>query len=93
LFFMYPLRTRGERGGFKWLFGKSKVHKNLYGYLPLGRDEDVKTPGWWRRRLERESSLKIVHCGTGGDFAKPGWPLFMRRALGSCVVVAEKTAE
>jgi SAM-dependent methyltransferase len=90
LIFMYPLRTRGRHGGLKWMFGKGRVHENLYGYLPRGRDEDVKTARWWRRRLESERELRILHCGTGGDFTFPGWPLWARRVVGSCIVIAEK---
>lgn len=90
LLVMYPIRTRGKHGGIKWLFGKRRVYENLYGYLPRGRDEDVKTPRWWRRRLEREPSLRVVHCGTGGQFTAPGLPSWLQLGLGSCVVVAEK---
>lgn len=90
LLVMYPLRTRGRHGGLKWMFGKRKVYKNLYGYLPLGRDEDVKTPRWWRRRLSRERNLKVLYCGSGGHFTAPSWPQWAQLALGSCVIIAEK---
>jgi len=90
LFVFYPIRTRGKHGGFKWLFGRNKVYENLYGYLPLGRDEAVQTSGWWRRRIARESSLKLLRSGTGGDFTNPGLPRYFRNFLGGCIVIAEK---
>jgi SAM-dependent methyltransferase len=90
LLFLYPLRTRGRHGGLRWLFAKRRVHQNLYGYLRLGRDEDIHSPGWWRRRLARDPRLTLHAAGTGGDLTHPALPRPLRRLLGSCVVVAEK---
>jgi SAM-dependent methyltransferase len=90
LLLFYPLRTRGRHGGLVWLFTKRRVHRNLYGYLKLGRDEDVKTPRWWRRRIEREPQLRLVRSVTGGHYTHPRLPPLLRLFLGSCVVVAEK---
>jgi SAM-dependent methyltransferase len=90
LLVFYPLRTRGRHGGLRWLFGKHKVHRNLYGYLPLGRDEDAKTPGWWGRRIAREPGLELVHAGSGGTYQHPGWPRLAQHLVGSCVVVARR---
>lgn len=89
LLVMYPFRTKGRHGGLRWIFGKRRVYRNLYGYLPLGRDEDIKTPRWWRRRLEREPDLVVHRCTTGGVIEERG-PALLRRFIGSCVVVAEK---
>jgi SAM-dependent methyltransferase len=90
LLFFYPLRTRGRHGGFKWLFGKGKVHRNLYGYLPLGRDEDIQTPGWWQKRIRREPQLQLVRAVTGGAYTHPQLPSWLQRFVGSCVIVARK---
>ena len=90
LLVFYPLRTRGRHGGLRWLFQKRKVHKNLYGYLPLGRDEDVKTPRWWRRRIAQEPELELLYCGTGGAFLAARWPSFVQAMIGSCIVIARK---
>jgi SAM-dependent methyltransferase len=90
LLFLYPLRTRGRHGGLKWLLAKDKVYRDLYGYLPLGRDEAIQTPGWWRRRLRREPQLQVVRAATGGAFSHPSLPPWLQAFVGSCVVVATK---
>ena len=90
LLIFYPLRTRGKHGGLKWLFGKRKVHKNLYGYLHLGRDEDIKTPAWWKRRIGLEKRLDLIWAGTGGRYTHPELPSFLQTFLGSCLVIAKK---
>jgi SAM-dependent methyltransferase len=90
LLVFYPLRTRGRHGGLRWLFTKSQVRRNLYGYLPLGRDEDAKTPGWWGRRIAREPRLSLVDAGTGGTYRHPTWPRLAQQLVGSCVIVARK---
>jgi SAM-dependent methyltransferase len=90
LLFFYPLRSRGRHGGFKWLFAKGKVYRNLYGYLPLGRDEDIQTPGWWRKRIRREPQLQLVRSVTGGAYTHRHLPRWLQPFVGSCVVVARK---
>lgn len=90
LLILYPLRTRGQHGGLKWWLTKGQVHNNLYGYLPLGRDEDCKTPGWWKRRVQSEPCLKLLQATTGGHFTHSSLPSWLQMLIGSCVVVAEK---
>jgi SAM-dependent methyltransferase len=90
LLVFYPLRTRGRHGGLRWLFTKGKVHRNLYGYLPLGRDEDAKTPRWWARRIRREPGLELIDAGSGGTYRHPSWPRLAQSMVGSCVIVARK---
>ena len=53
------LRTKGKRGGFKWLFNRHKITKSLYENYP-GRDEDVKTIIWWRDIIRTKSRLKLI---------------------------------
>ena len=91
LLVLYPIRTRGRRGGLRWAMHKRKIYENLYGYLPRGRDEDIRTPRWWRKRIGREPGLKVIWAGTGGHFTHPHLPSWARTFIGSCVVVAEKT--
>lgn len=90
LLVFYPLRTRGQRGGLKWLLTKGQVHENLYGYLPLGRDEDCKTPSWWKRRILSEPRLKLLLAATGGYYTHSGFPHWLQILMGSCVIIAEK---
>lgn len=85
-----PIRTKGIRGPLKWLFTKGKVQRDLYGFLPEGRDEDVKTVWWWRGRIEKEESLRVLDCTTTAKYQHPSVPRLMRFAIGQCLVVAEK---
>lgn len=90
LLVMYPLRTRGQYGGLKWALTKRRVKPNLYGYLPLGRDEDVKTMWWWQRKLQGRGDLELVESVTTGKY-QPHWlprPLYPLR--GSCLVLARR---
>jgi len=90
LLLMYPLRTRGRHGGIQWLLTKGRVRRNLYGYLPLGRDEDAKTPRWWRRTLRRRSDCDLIEAGTSARYLHPEWPRMFHPFLGSCQVVVLK---
>ena len=90
LLVMYPLRTRGRHGGLGWLLTKGRVRRNLYGYLPLGRDEDVKTPRWWRRTIENRGDCELVEAATSARYMHPEWPRALHPFLGSCQVVALK---
>ena len=90
LLVMYPLRTRGRHGGLVWMLTKRRVHRNLYGYLPLGRDEDVKTPRWWRRTIEKRGDCELVEAATSARYMHPEWPRVLHAFLGSCQVIALK---
>lgn len=90
LLVMYPLRTKGRRGGIVWLLTKKRVHRNLYGYLSRGRDEDVKTPRWWRRMIQSRTDCELVESGTSARYIHPEWPRVLHPFLGSCQVVALK---
>jgi len=90
LLVLYPIRTRGQRGGLKWLFTKHRVERNLYGYLHQGRDEDIHTPRWWRYRIESTRYLRLKDSTTTGALAYPWLPKGLAQFIGACVVVAEK---
>jgi SAM-dependent methyltransferase len=90
LLVMYPLRTNGRHGGLAWLLTKRRVRRNLYGYLPQGRDEDAKTPRWWRRTFRRRTDCDLIEAGTSARYMHPAWPRVLHPFLGSCQVVAIK---
>ena len=90
LLIFYPIRTKGKHGGLKWLFGKTKVYSNLYGYLPLGRDEDVKTIWWWRRKLRQIKSLSTIEVTTSARYLHRSFPRMLHAFIGGCFIVAEK---
>ena len=90
LLVLYPIRTRGEYGGLKWMFTKRQVKPDLYGYLPLGRDEDVKSQWWWARKLRGRKDLELVESVTTGKY-QPHWiPAPFAPMRGSCLVLARK---
>jgi SAM-dependent methyltransferase len=86
----YPIRSRGRYGGLKWLFNKTKVHDNLYGYLTRGRDEDVKTVGWWRRKIGNAPGLELLEAKTSGSYTHPTLPSLVHGFVGGCHIVARK---
>ena len=90
LFFFYPLRTKGKYGGVKWLFNKNVVYENLYGYLKKGRDEDVKTVFWWKKRIKSIPELSLINVATLSKYCFPQIPKLFSLFLGSCVVTAKK---
>jgi ubiquinone/menaquinone biosynthesis C-methylase UbiE len=90
LLIFYPIRSKGRYGGLKWLFTKGKVRRNLYGYLPLGRDENCKTIWWWRRKLRHMDSLRIIDVTTTAKYTHAHLPYILRPFIGGCLVVAEK---
>ena len=48
LVFLYPIRTRGRRGGLKWLKGLSKgIVDREYLYGTPQKDEDIRAPFFW----------------------------------------------
>jgi len=86
----YPIRTKGKHGGLKWLFNKGKIYENLYGYLALGRDEDVKTVRWWTRKLSEFPELRILEARTSAADTHPWLPRFFQPFVGACHIVACK---
>jgi len=87
---LYPIRSRGRYGGLKWIFTKNRVHRDLYGYLARGRDEDIKTPSWWRRKIRSYPELTLVEATTSARHVHPGWPRLLWPFIGACLVVAKK---
>ncbi len=90
LLVFYPIRSRGKYGGLHWMLTKRRVKRDLYGYLPLGRDEDVKTPRWWRRTFARRTDCRLIEVGTSARYMHPDKPAFLHPFIGACLVLAEK---
>jgi SAM-dependent methyltransferase len=57
LLIKYPRRTQGRNGGLKWLFTKGKIRHNLYDMGWDGRDEDIHTRFWWKKKLQQFPTL------------------------------------
>lgn len=91
LLFRYPIRTKGKYGGLKWLLTKGKV-RELYDGMFIGRDEDVKTVFWWKRKLRQYKKLRALKISTTYAYRNPNSILtrFFEPFLGGILVVAVK---
>lgn len=90
LLFLYPIRTKGKHGGIKWFLHRNRVFDNLYGYLPKGCDENVKSVRWWREMIQKDCSLKSLEITTTSSYTRQGIPSFLRNFSGGCLVIARK---
>jgi len=91
LLIKYPIRTRGQYGGIKWLFTKGKVRENIYGTGWTGKDEDIHTRLWWKRKMKQYSSdLEIIEFTS--HLVKSRGKLFrlLEPFLGGILIVATK---
>jgi len=54
LIFLYPMRTRGQRGGFKWLrrLGRGIVYRDYHHGTPQ-RDEEIRSRFYWHDLFEK----------------------------------------
>jgi len=59
LLIKYPSRTKGEYGGIKWLLTKWKIRKNIYRMGWEGKDEDIHTRFWWRKKIRQIPNLRV----------------------------------
>jgi len=91
LLIRYPIRTKGKYGGIKWLLTKNEV-RELYDGMFIGRDEDVKTVFWWKRRLRQLKNLKVLSVTTTYAYKNPDSILtrFFEPFLGAILAVAVK---
>lgn len=89
LLVLYPIRTRGRRGGIDWLLNRNKLRKLGKG-MWFGRDEDIHTPRWWRRKLEEYDELEVLQSATTGHFTHPSLPAWLLPFVGMCLVVARR---
>jgi SAM-dependent methyltransferase len=94
----YPVRTRGKYGGLKWLLTKGRVKQRIYddvqpGLGFTGKDEDIHTIFWWRRKMREYQRLEIADITTTKHYRERGkaWPAFLEPFSGGVLVIALKT--
>lgn len=90
LLVVYPWRTHGKYGGLKWLFGKHRVKSNLYEYLTYGRDEDIKTIYWWKKRITKEKDLIPLEIATTVRYSSSWLKRMFGFFAGGCLILAIK---
>ncbi|MFC1897616.1 class I SAM-dependent methyltransferase [Chloroflexota bacterium] len=71
LLVLYPIRTRSKNGGIKWLLNRNAIVKNLYGHDFAGKDEDIKSLYWWRKKIKRFENLKLILATTSHAYETP----------------------
>lgn len=90
LLIMYPIRTRGKCGGIRWLLTKSKVKENLYGHGWTGKDEDVHSRLWWRRKLKQYPEITILEFTSNLAKRDSKFLKILAPLIGNIVIVARK---
>ncbi len=92
----YPLRTHGKHGGLKWLFTKSKVREKIYSDIKesswTGKDEDVHTIFWWKRKMREYKDLKIIDITTTKAYKEreKAYSAFLKPFWGAVLVICSK---
>lgn len=90
LLIKYQFRTRGKYGGIKWLFNKSKVRENIYGSGWSGKDEDIHSSLWWRRKMKQLPNLKIEEFTSSTLKTRQGFFRLLAPLIGNIFIVAVK---
>lgn len=85
------IRSRGREGGLKWLLTKGKELPN-FGAGWHGKDEDMHTIWWWKRKLSSIKELSLVELSTTRAYSNPDRLLYrlMKPCAGSVVLSAIK---
>ena len=86
------IRSRGRRGGLRWLLTKQR-NIDGFGIGWFGRDEDIKSAFWWKRRLRRLAGVEIRELTTTRHFNNPDRRIFrlLRHYAGAHVISLVKT--
>lgn len=96
LLIAYPLRTRGSYGGLKWLFTRSKVREKIYSDIQgsswAGKDEDIHTIFWWKRKMREYKEVQIIDTTTTKAYQESGkvYSAFLKPFWGPVLVIGFK---
>jgi ubiquinone/menaquinone biosynthesis C-methylase UbiE len=72
LLIRYPLRTKGKFGGLKWLLNRHTCIKNIYGRGFEGKDENIKTLGWWKKTIGKHKNIRLELATTSYAYRHAG---------------------
>ncbi len=86
----YPLRTKGQYGGIKWLFTKGRVRENIYGTGWPGKDEDIHSRLWWWRKMKQYSDLRVDEVTGWMAKRRGGYFRLLQPFIGNILIVATK---
>jgi ubiquinone/menaquinone biosynthesis C-methylase UbiE len=85
------VRSKGREGGLRWLLTKGKELPN-FGMGWHGKDEDMHTIWWWKRKLSSIKELSLVELSTTRAYSNPDRLMYrlMKPYVGSVVLSAIK---
>lgn len=91
LFIKRFINSKGREGGLKWLFRKHTVYSN-YGIGWKGKDEDIVTYWWWKKKFKSYPRLQLVELTTSRAYKNPNSYIYnlLKPFAGSIVLLAEK---
>jgi ubiquinone/menaquinone biosynthesis C-methylase UbiE len=89
LLVLYPIRTKGKRGGLKWLATHQRRIPN-YESGTEQKDENVKTLEWWKAIVLKQRNLKLILATTSYAHRHPRTKI-LKHILNQIVIVAERT--
>ena len=91
LFLKRFVRSRGREGGLKWFFNKNKVLDN-FGLGWRGKDEDVKTIWWWRKKIRKVDGIDLIEISTTRAYKNPHSFVyqFLKPLAGGIIVLGRK---
>lgn len=88
-----PKVSKGRQGGLRWLLTKNRAYDD-YGMGWHGKEEDIKTVYWWRRKVRKRPRVKCIKITTTRRLFYPGnlkYKIF-EPVAGMVAVVLEKVA-
>ena len=93
----YPIRTKGKRGGLKWLVNRNKNINNYGGKGITQKDENIQTLHWWKKTMRKRAgiSLKVVTTSITLKYSFSRAKLFVKMLkpfLGQIIILAERTS-
>ena len=91
LFFRRFFSSRGREGGLRWLLTKQRA-LDSFGMGWHGKDEDIKTSGWWRRTMSSVAGLELMELTTSRAYNNPGNSIYrtFKPFTGGHVIMAIK---
>ena len=85
-----PFGKRKFFGGIKWLFTKGRLIENYGGMGWAGKDEDVHSRLWWKRKLKQYTGLRIVEFSSYIGKMRGGFFKLLEPFIGNILIVAVK---
>ena len=92
LFVRRFLKPRGNEAGLKWLLSKSRPLDN-FGIGWRGKDEDIKTVFWWKKKMKSLNELDVIDITTTRAYNNPNnivYKLF-KPFVGGIIALAVKS--